>query len=234
MCDFHENLGETYVLSDGNTAFFSSRRLGGEFEHNIYRWAEVDALDLDVDRPFAYLVVKIGDLESRLKFGNNDVDELKTLISNWRLARAGEDLHVDDSSEPLPPEEAEKYEMTPFLAGCAALMAMMEVDGDLNPVEKAHILGFADSRQAYDDGRLALRKVGVDVLFKRLGTMLNDKQAVCLLANLMEVGMADGKLMGVERILLERIRETVKIDEDTFETIYSALMIKNNLSVFSE
>jgi len=234
MCDFRESLGETWLLTDPDHIFFCSRALGAEFDHHVYEWADIETLEIDVDRPFAWLVVGVADNECRLKFAASDDDALKRVLSDWQRARVGEPLPTDESPGPLPEAEALAYPLSPFEFLAAALTAMMEVDGELSPAEKGYLLRTIEDRKVCDAGRQALRQVGIDVLIRRSPDLLSEKQATCMIANLMELAMADGELRTLEQKLLERFREAAHIDTDIFDTLYSALVIKNNLSVYSE
>ncbi|MDP7397094.1 MAG: TerB family tellurite resistance protein [Lentisphaeria bacterium] len=234
MCDFGENLGETWLLTDPDHIFFCSRAPDADFDHHVYKWADIETLAIDVDRPFAWLVVGVADNECRLKFAASDDDALERVINDWRRAGDGEALPTDESPGPLPEAEALAYPLSPIEFLAAALTAMMEVDGDLTPAEKGYLLRIIEDRRVCDAGRRALRQVGIDVLTRRLPELLSEKQATCMIANLMELAMVDGELRGLERKLMERFREAADIDTDLFDSLYSALVIKNNLSVYSE
>ena len=168
------------------------------------------------------------------KFAASDDDALKRVLSDWQRARVGEALPTDESPGPLPEAEALAYPLSPFELLAAALTAMMEVDGELSPTEKGYLLRTIEDRKVCDAGRQALHQVGIDVLIRRVPDLLSEKQATCMIANLMELAMVDGELRTLEQKLLERFREAAHIDTDIFDALYSALVIKNNLSVYSE
>lgn len=234
MCDLSESLGETWLLTDPDHIFFCSRALGAEFDHHVYEWADIETLAIDVDRPFAWLAVGVADNECRLKFAASDDDVLKQVLNDWQRTRVGEASPTNESPGPLPETEAMAYPLSPFEFLAAALTAMMEEDGDLSPAEKEYLIRIIEDHKVCDAGRRALHQVGIDMLIRRLPDLLSEEQATCMIANLMELAMVDGELRGLERKLLERFRKAAHIDTEIFDSLYNALVIKNNLSVYSE
>jgi uncharacterized tellurite resistance protein B-like protein len=79
-----------------------------------------------------------------------------------------------------------------------------------------------------------LRSLGVDGLLARLGEgLLDEPQKQCLLANLYELAMVDGRLRASEVTLLDTFRQTLGVDRERCAVLEQVLRTKNDLSVFS-
>ena len=125
-------------------------------------------------------------------------------------------------------------ELSPVLVLSAALQAMLQAD-DLVCEEELRLVERLIERPAMiEQGGVLLRALGVDGLLARLGEgVLDEPQKQCLLANLYELAMVDGRLRSTEVTLLDKFRETLGVDRERCMTLEQVLRTKNDLSVFS-
>jgi len=61
---------------------------------------------------------------------------------------------------------------------------------------------------------------------------MNGEQRLVAIANLIDIAMADGVLVGVEQELLEAYVEAFEVGEAEIEQIVNVISIKNNKSIF--
>ncbi len=230
LADIDGNLGEAYVVTNGASLHIFSRRLGEKVTTRSIALSDIASMEVEDDRPFAYLNLAAGDQNLRLKFGALDRDELSQLVRLWE-AGAG---NPPPAAEPPPlPADAAAKPLTPFLGFAAALQAMVEVDGSVDG-EETHVLRrVVGSNEVVAQALDYLRRHGAEALQRELGELLDKRQKLCLLANLIEVAMVDGYLRGDEQQLLLAFLQALGIDQEAYETIYEVLAIKNNLSIFT-
>jgi|GEM_PF-1498126 len=115
----------------------------------------------------------------------------------------------------------------------AALLAMVQADGQPGEGELAMIRSLAAGSDPVEAAQRVLDAGGVDGLLGRLPELLTPEQSCCLYANLIVLAMSDGTLRSREQAFLARVRETLRLAEDTADLLYSVLFRKHNVSVLS-
>lgn len=123
--------------------------------------------------------------------------------------------------------------LTPLMAFCAALLAMMEADGSVAR-EEMELLTLAVPYP--DDIRLGqdfMHAYDLDHLLDRLSGVLDAPQQRCLMANLIAVMLADGMVRSSEQALLARFKQALNFGEGDYAALYEALLVKDNLAVFA-
>lgn len=115
----------------------------------------------------------------------------------------------------------------------AALTAVSECDQERHACEDAYLRRVIDHPELMDAAKAELDATGIDQLVSALPGPLNEAQRNCLLANSLAVAMVDGELGIPEQELIDRLREALGIPLEYYETIYDALLIKNNLGVLN-
>lgn len=61
---------------------------------------------------------------------------------------------------------------------------------------------------------------------------LDEKQKVAVIANLLDLAMADSMLAGVEEKLLTAYVDSFQLSDDIVKSIIDVIEIKNNYSIF--
>ncbi len=115
----------------------------------------------------------------------------------------------------------------------AALLAMCQADGQPGESELAMIRSLAAGSDPVEGAPRVLDADGVDGLLARLPDLLTPEQCCCLYANLIVLAMSDGTLRSREQTLLSRVRETLRIAEETADLLYTVLFRKHNVAVLS-
>ena len=61
---------------------------------------------------------------------------------------------------------------------------------------------------------------------------MDEKQKVCVFANLLDVAMADGILAGAENDLLEIYVQSFQLPEEVIKDLVDVMAVKNDFSIF--
>jgi uncharacterized tellurite resistance protein B-like protein len=142
-------------------------------------------------------------------------------------------LHVE--SEFVGIGAGEEIFLTPYLTLACALLYMMASDGDLGVQESSHlqgVLGGDDKVLAY-----ALRyvqTVPIELFFKDAPEVLSTKDKWCILVNVCDALLSDGRADAQELALFARMLLTFGITEKAFQPYLKMLTLKNNKSVLGK
>jgi uncharacterized tellurite resistance protein B-like protein len=125
--------------------------------------------------------------------------------------------------------------LTPRAAMLLACISMIAADGNIDDDEVA-VVQRLDGPHITPDWNLALNA------WKRIGNpgqcaelcagALNKEQRKCVMANLVDIGMADGELAGAEKSLLEAYMSLFNLDHGFVERLVEIISIKNDRSTF--
>ena len=120
----------------------------------------------------------------------------------------------------------------PLVVFVTAMLYVANADGEEAPEELEYI------RRACGDERRSFLKAQSyykDFSYEHFLTEINHldhTQRLCILSNLMEVGMADGVLHRSEQKAIRDFATASAISEEEFLAIRSVLLVKNQISVF--
>jgi tellurite resistance protein len=234
LYDLEGNLGETWAITDGDTLFLFSKRIGQAFRLSQHPLKAIDDLAIREDGSFAWLQVLEAGRKLEMKFSVWDRHDLDAICRCWsevsgRPARNGT-RHL--ARDVIPTAHAPAQPLTPLTAFCAAIHAMARADGSPDPTELLVLLTAVRQPTVIDRGREWLEQHDDEALFARLPELLNEEQKLCLLANAAAVGMADGLWRTAEQRLLERLRHVLGVPETVFQPVFDVLMIQHTLHVF--
>ena len=104
--------------------------------------------------------------------------------------------------------------LTPLIAFCSAMHAMMAVDQSFTGEEQELLQRLVGDERVVNMGVNYLRAHDLDYLLVRLPSVMVPAQRRCLMSNLIGLSMVDGELNGAEQELLERYRRSLEISED--------------------
>jgi len=246
LADVEGHLGETHLASDGRGLYLYSRRVGQPVRPMHWPLGDLHGADIHEDVSFARLRLKLAEADYSLKFALTSRADLEDFIRVWQCvyaSHASNSHHatlppIDDAvtvADAPPPGLATvpAGELTPILAFSATLYYLMEADGAVDSDEREMVERIIGDRALGERARAWLRTHGGEALMDTLGQLLNRDQALCLMANLLEVAMVDGLLRSREQHLLERAQLALGLTEHDYHAIYDVLLIKNNLAVFT-
>jgi uncharacterized tellurite resistance protein B-like protein len=127
----------------------------------------------------------------------------------------------------------QEIKITPKAALALAGMTIVAADGSIDEDEIAGLRRIVRGdenafNQAYKVFKGKTLVECVDIVAK----FVDEKQKACVIANLVDLAMADGVLAGAEEKLLTSYVNTFKLPEDTVKKIIDVIEVKNNFSVF--
>ena len=227
LTDIDGGLGETYVMLDADTLFLISKSIGGEFQPYQFDFSSISNLNLKEDRPFAQLNLAAGGKSYSLKFSSMDLDELAQIENKV----SGKEFEAHSSS--ADPKVAKKVELNPLVGFAASLYVLSQVDGSMDKRELDiinRVVSTENSVAALD----YLHQQGPLQLIESLKKMLDEKQKLCLMANLLELSMSDLVIKKDEKEIIRQFKDALQIDDSDYQAIYDVLMLKNNTGVFTD
>ncbi len=227
---------EQYLVADRESIVIFSGRTGEQKTVIDLRYEEIGKVDMTSESPYVYLELQAKNGDMRFKFVMTDLARLTRLVGLWNersveatdkllnLGRRTSTLHV----------HTEVIEYSPMIGFAAALYAMVECDGEAPPVELATLRLVIPDSTLRRLGRRYLKKCGVEKVIRQLTKSLSEDGKQCLIANLIEVAMADAVFRSKERELLELVCDAFEIDMDVYDAIFGVLLVKHNTDVVME
>ena len=125
-------------------------------------------------------------------------------------------------------------EFTPKAALVLASITMAAIDGDLDENEIAiinRICGSATSK-AWDSAIAVWDAKHVDECIEMVADILDPRRQRVVLANIVDVAMADGHLDEAENVLLRAYVAVFKVSDQDVEKIVDVITIKNDTRGF--
>ncbi len=232
--------GEGYVIAEGNDLVLYTRKLGESAFREIRAALDRDVTDFRIEKDAGQgvLVLALGDTTYRIKGSTFEIRELEPVIRRWSGGGAGPATAPPPAPSGSAPTAARPVgpppPLTPMTGLAAALMHVAMADGKVAPEEDRYIIAACQGDQALLQAALAYFKGHTYAeLLADLKGILRHEQRLCILANLMELGMSDGTLRSSEQQLMRDFVAAMGLSEDELETIRQVLIIKNRTSILS-
>jgi uncharacterized tellurite resistance protein B-like protein len=226
--------GEGYVIAEGNDLVLYTRKLGESAFREIRAALDRDVTDFRIEKVAgqSVLVLALDDTTYRIKGSTFEIRELEPVIRRWSgggaAPTAAASAPAPTTARPPGPPPA----LTPMMGLAAALMHVAMADGKVAPEEDRYIVAACQGDQAILQAALAyFKNHSYAKLLADLKGTLGHEQQLCILANLMELGMSDGTLRSGEQQLMRDFVEAMGLSEDELETIRQVLIIKNRTSI---
>ncbi|MEQ2009683.1 MAG: TerB family tellurite resistance protein [Limisphaerales bacterium] len=192
---------------------------------------------LNADQQWCVLANAVAMIMADGKLTSEEQEFTENLRAEWHIAQADYDqiLQVLYCKNNLAVfMTADGQVATEALKGFyAGLLAMCQADGQPGETELAMIRSLAAGADPVEAAQRVLDADGVDGLLARLPELLTPEQCCCLYANLIVLAMSDGTLRSREQALLQRVRETLRIAEETADLLYTVLYRKHNVALLS-
>ena len=123
--------------------------------------------------------------------------------------------------------------LTPKGAFALSAMTIIGIDGSIEEEEIDALQRIVrGDRDAFDQAYKVYKDRSVSECIQVVDKSLNEKQKVAVIANLLDLAMADGMLAGSEEELLTSYINTFQIPDDIVKDIIDVVSIKNDFSVF--
>lgn len=192
---------------------------------------------LNADQQWCVLANAVAMIMADGKLATEEQEFTETLRAEWRITQADYDqlLQVLYCKNNLAVFMTAEGQVATEALECfyAALLAMCQADSQPGETELAMIRSLAAGSDPVEAAQRVLDADGVDGLLARLPALLTPEQSCCLYANLIVLAMSDGALRSREQALLTRVRETLRIAEETADLLYTVLFRKHNVAVLS-
>lgn len=124
--------------------------------------------------------------------------------------------------------------LTPKSAYVLAAMTLIAADGSIDEEEILYLrrLAKGDGDSVKNAQKVWQANPNLKDLLPLIAAALDDKQREVVMANLIDLAMADGLLAGAEKELLSLYLQAFNINEEKIKPIIDVIAIKNNSSVF--
>jgi uncharacterized tellurite resistance protein B-like protein len=247
--------GEGYVIADGTDLLLYSRKLG-EAGFREVRTALRDIANFQIEKEGgqSMLVLTIGAETFHIKGSNFEIKELEPVMRRWAnpdevpaaaaMPAGGVSMPTQGkvptrsgmatAAKPTLPAPGPAAGITAHLGLAVAMMHVAMADGKVAPEEDRYL------RHVYQDDVAELKTAlayfkahTYPELLKALQPLLNHEQKLCILANMMDIGMCDGTLRSSEQRLVREFATAMALTEDEIETIRQVLILKNKISVLA-
>lgn len=123
--------------------------------------------------------------------------------------------------------------LTPKSALALAAMTIIGIDGAIEEEELSVLSRIVKGdRNAFEQAFKVFKDKSLEECVQLVSKSLDEKQKVAVIANLLDIAMADGVLAGAEKNLMMLYLNSFQISEDIINTIVEVIAIKNDFSIF--
>ena len=124
--------------------------------------------------------------------------------------------------------------ITPQTGLLLAAITMIAIDGDVDDDELAILrrLDRDSSSGAFEKAFKVWKSQTIEECVRLVVSATNTEQQQTIIANLIDIAMADGVLLGKEKNLLEKYVSSFTVNSSVIEKIIEVVSIKNNSSIF--
>jgi len=127
-------------------------------------------------------------------------------------------------------------ELTPAIALATSMIYMMAVDGDVSDEEMNYLAvklyAIGDAEELISLSQKYSRKQGLEAFQKEANEKLTEDQKFTVLANLIDILLADGSAEEEEQELFFSFVEAFHISEEDIQHYIDILSVKNDLASF--
>ena len=130
-------------------------------------------------------------------------------------------------------EHVETVQLTPHLVLAAALLYMMASDGQLEAEESSQLQAAIGGHEALLNFALRyVQQVPVEEFLAQAPEVLSAQDKLCILANVCDSMLADGRADPDELALFSQFLETFGLSESLFAPYFKTIALKNDKTVF--
>jgi uncharacterized tellurite resistance protein B-like protein len=127
----------------------------------------------------------------------------------------------------------QEIKLSPKGALALAAMTIIAADGSIDEDEIAGLKRIVrGDENSFNQAYKVFKNKPLTECVEVVGKILNDKQKACVVANLVDLAMADGVLAGAEEKMLTAYISSFQLSDDVVKKIIDAIEMKNNFLVF--
>jgi len=124
-------------------------------------------------------------------------------------------------------------ELTAKSSLALAAMTMIAIDGSIEEEELSTLRRIIrGDTNAFEQAFKVFKAKSPHECVELIAQKLDQKQKMAVLANLLDIAMADGVLAGSEKDLLEKYVKSFQIRDDILKNMVDFIAIKNDFSIF--
>ena len=130
--------------------------------------------------------------------------------------------------------KSEPIKLTPRLTLAVGLIYMMAADGQIEEEELGQIQSVVGNDVNLIQTAIKyVRSVKLDQFLVDAPALVNDAQKLCLLINVCDLLLSDGRADPTEQQLFHSMLNAFGVSQDTFKPYFDVILAKNNRSVFN-
>ena len=130
--------------------------------------------------------------------------------------------------------KSESKKLTPKLSLAAGMLYMISSDDEISPEEIAHLeLTLAGDGLLIDSAIKYVRDVKYEQFLFDASSLLNTKQKLCLLVNMADSLMSDGKADEKEQLMFADALAAFGLSGEGFKDYFEIISLKNDHSIFN-
>ena len=127
-------------------------------------------------------------------------------------------------------------ELTPAVALAGSMIYIMASDGELADEEMHYLVStlqsFGDPEELVNSAYKYAKKNDLETFQKKANEILNHDQKMTVLANLIDLLLADGRAEEEEQELFFSFVHAFKVSEDEIQPFIDIISIKNDIAIF--
>lgn len=255
------NSGEGYVISYDDTLLMFSRELGEsdyQIDQNTLANNALTKFEIRNEKYNCFLDIKLGGKTLTAKFSRYDEKDVTPMLDIWKANESAavpppipetpatsepveESVQAESKPEqvqtppPLPDSGQEKgTDVSPIVGLGAALMYLALVDEKIDKTEDDYIRYVCRQSNKILKAGLQYQKTHTFEQLLEDISYIDHHQRLCMLANLVELGMSDGVLHKSEQKIIKKFAAAMNVSKDEYQAVYDVLLIKNQISCLSE
>ena len=229
--------GEGYIVALADRMYIYSRSLG-EYEYTLREFCykgDIQLLEVREER-FSLILELISGTGEKLdmKFAKYQDENIVPIVRQWQSGTgAGGEPRAAAAPARVPEPGQVAPGMDSYVCGVTVLIFIAAVDGEIDPAEEEYILRFSGGDNAvFQAAHSYYENHEYEELLGAIGN-LDDQQKFCILANAIDLAMADGVLHKNEQDLVSGFAAATGITEDDMNRIRDTLLVKNQVSVLT-
>lgn len=239
--------GEGYVIAYDDKVFLFSRKLGDDnyqmLSGNYHN--DIASIKSRKDKIDTFLDIDIAGKSFSIKFLSFEEKEIESLLKKWQsgggIKNASPKKSVKTKAENAKASDKKNSgetrsdaPLSPSIGMCAALMYLSDTDKSIAKEEDHYITAvFRHDQNVLQPALHYFKNHSFEELLEALN-FINDEQKLCILANMVELGMRDGIFYSNEQKIIRSFVTAMNIPEDEYQAIKQVLLVKNKIAVLEE
>lgn len=122
--------------------------------------------------------------------------------------------------------------LTPKIALCGSMIYMLAADGEVEQEEILYLNTIVNDEATLKDSVKYIKNKDVDSFVAEAADILDDKQKMVVLANILDLLFSDGNADESEQELFRKFMDAFGKTEEDVSEIFDVIILKNDKSIF--